>query len=333
MSASQLSDSVPACSKWDPTIPNSFGYRPSLAAGIVFTTLFSLSLGLHVWQTFRDKTYWLGAAFSLGALGEVIGWGARLAAHPCAYSGRLMEMQLASLVMGMSSQTATRYYPHVLGISLGMQSKLTISSLAAPAFTAAGVYGILTLAVPVIGRDKSPLGPRLYLIIFMVVDFFSGSLQGIGGGMTAAAFGGGADTKPGTYTMVAGVIWQLVSTCVFGILCEWVILRARHVIWSNPYLIRLFAATLLAVTCMVIRGVYRSMELLQGWRGYLITHERFAIVLDGVMMFFAGAVFSLWNPGVLIRQATCHEEVKIAVPLGIDLEQRGVGECSGLSRD
>lgn len=72
---------------------------------------------------------------------------------------------------------------------------------------------------------------------------------------------------------------------------------ARHVIWGNPYLIRFFAATLLAVTCMVIRGVYRSVELIQGWRGYLITHERFAVVLGGVMMFLAGAVFNLWNPG------------------------------------
>lgn len=169
------------------------------------------------------------------------------------------------------------------------------------------MYGILTLAVPIIGRDKSLLGPRLYLVIFMIVDFFSGSLQGIGGGMTAAAFGGGTDIKPGTYTMVAGVIWQLVSTRVFAVLCQLVILRARHVIWNNPYLIRLFTATLLAVTCMVIRGVYRSMELIQGWRGYLITHERFAVVLDGVMMLLAGAVFNLWSPGVLIRQATGRE--------------------------
>lgn len=174
---------------------------------------FSLSLVLHVWQTPRHKTYWLGAAFSLGALGEAIGWGARVAANPCPYSGQLMEMQLAALIMGMWSQQSL----DIFLILRAKQFKLTYrSSTTAPAFTAAGIYGILTLVVPVIDREKSLLGPRLYLVIFMIVDFFSGSLQGIGGG---------TDTKPGTYTKVAGVIWQLLSTCVFAVLCQWVILR------------------------------------------------------------------------------------------------------------
>lgn len=102
MSEPNLSNlkSPPACSAWNPSIPNGFGYRPSLAAGIVFTILFSCTLALHLWQTARQRNFWLGAAFSIGALGEVIGWGARVAAYPCPYSTQLMEMQLAALIMG-----------------------------------------------------------------------------------------------------------------------------------------------------------------------------------------------------------------------------------------
>lgn len=77
----------------------------------------------------------------------------------------------------------------------------------APAFTTAGIYGILCLVDPIVGRDKSSLSPRLYLIIFMIVDFFSGSLQAIGGGLAGAAFGNNTDPGPGTYIMVAGVVW------------------------------------------------------------------------------------------------------------------------------
>ena len=296
--------SPPACSAWNPSIPNGFGYRPSLAAGIVFTILFSCTLALHLWQTARHRKFWLGAAFSIGALGEVIGWAARVAAYPCPYSTQLMEMQLAALIMGMLQCGLDSY----LLLDLRKDIEVLTMPNTAPAFTAAGIYGILTLVIPVVGRDKSLLSPRLYLIIFMIVDFFSGALQAIGGGLTGAAFGQGSDVRPGTYTMVAGVVWQLVSTCVFATLFELVILRARHIIWGNPYLLRAFAATMLAVTCMVIRGVYRSMELIQGWRGYLFTHERFALVLDAAMMFIAAVVFNLWNPGFLIPRAARYEE-------------------------
>ena len=35
---------------------------------------------------------------------------------------------------------------------------------------------------------------------------------------------------------------------------------------------------------MNLRGFYRSVELIQGWRGYLITHESYVIGLDAVPM-------------------------------------------------
>ena len=54
---------------------------------------------------------------------------------------------------------------------------------------------------------------------------------------------------------------------------------------------------------MIIRGIYRSIELLQGWRGYLITHERYAIALEGCMMIIAVAIFNVFHPGRLIANA------------------------------
>ena len=65
----------------------------------------------------------------------------------------------------------------------------------------------------------------------------------------------------------------------------------------------LCAATMLSVTCVMIRGVYRSIELLQGWTGYLIENERFEIALDGAMIVAAVAVFNFCNPGVLLGRA------------------------------
>jgi len=53
----------------------------------------------------------------------------------------------------------------------------------------------------------------------------------------------------------------------------------------------------LSVVLIVIRSIYRTIELLQGWTGYLITTERYFIVLDGAMMVGAVGVFNIARPG------------------------------------
>lgn len=90
----------PECFPYHPDIPTPFGYRPSLAAGITFTIVFMGLFVAHAWQTIRNRNLWLGAAFSLGAFGEFTGWLGRAVAYRCPYSVKLLEMQLASLVMG-----------------------------------------------------------------------------------------------------------------------------------------------------------------------------------------------------------------------------------------
>ena len=50
---------------------------------------------------------------------------------------------------------------------------------------------------------------------------------------------------------------------------------------------------------IVIRGVYRSAELFQGWTGYIIIHPRY-IGLDCVPMFIAVAVFKFIHPVFLL---------------------------------
>lgn len=56
------------------------------------------------------------------------------------------------------------------------------------------------------------------------------------------------------------------------------------------------AATSLSVICVVIRSIYRTIELSEGWTGFLITHESYFIGLDGVMMVMAVGVFNIVQP-------------------------------------
>jgi len=93
---------TPPCLEWNPRIPNPFGYRPSLAAGIVFVILFAASTASHAWQTFLYRRLWL-LFFVFGGLGELCAWISRTVAFKCPYSVPAFEAQFASMIMGALS--------------------------------------------------------------------------------------------------------------------------------------------------------------------------------------------------------------------------------------
>ena len=46
------------CYAYDPTIGTSYGYIPSLAAGVAFVTLFTVSMVLHIGQSVYKRVWW-----------------------------------------------------------------------------------------------------------------------------------------------------------------------------------------------------------------------------------------------------------------------------------
>ncbi|KAL1410302.1 hypothetical protein Q8F55_004308 [Vanrija albida] len=64
----------------------------------------------------------------------------------------------------------------------------------------------------------------------------------------------------------------------------------------------LLGGVAVATLLIVVRGVYRSIELLQGWNGYIITHEPYFIWLDGFPMILCMTVLAVAYPGWLLSQ-------------------------------
>lgn len=159
------------------------------------------------------------------------------------------------------------------------------------------------MMIPILGYHTSPIKPKLYLIIFLTVDIISLVVQGVGGALAGMAFSKKQSTDTATTIMVGGIMFQLVSTCIFTTLYQYVLFRGFETIRRNRPLLYLALATYLSVTCMVVRCIYRSMELRQGWRGYLITNERFAIAMEGYPMLVAIIIFNIFHPERLLRDA------------------------------
>jgi len=114
------------------------------------------------------------------------------------------------------------------------------------------------------------------------------------------------NTDPGTYTMVAGIVFQLASITVFVICAADFVrrtIRKRLLQRVRGSIVPLFAAMIFSVLCVYVRSIYRTIELAQGWDGYLITIQRYFIALDGAMMVAAVAVFNVFHPGWLLPKA------------------------------
>ncbi|KAI4170957.1 MAG: hypothetical protein LQ343_004615 [Gyalolechia ehrenbergii] len=259
------------CRSYDAREDNPYGYLPSIVPGVVFSLLFGFSMAWHAYQAYRTRTPWLWV-YAVGALGEVIGWIARAVATGCSYSVPLFQMQLASLIIS-------------------------------PNFITAGIYIVLSRLLPLVGTDKSPIRPRTYLYIFIAVDIISLAIQAAGGGKAAIGFSKGTDTSTGTNIMVAGIIFQLVSIIIFELLFCLVVFKSLPQIMASRPLSMLCGATTISVAAILVRSVYRTIELLQGWRGYLITRERYFVALDGTMILVALLVYNVLNPGELLRKA------------------------------
>jgi len=245
------------------------GYVPSLSIGIVFCVLFTLSMVAHIVQFIWKRTWWC-SVFAIGSLVELIGWAGRTWSSQCPYADTPFLMQISTLII-------------------------------APTFFTAGIYILLGRFISLLGRESSLLSPALYLWIFCSCDFLSLVIQAVGGGMASEASNDiNGDTKPGTDIMVAGIIIQMSSITVFVFLALDFLRRTirQYILRSmKRTMVPLLYAMMLSIIFIYVRSIYRTIELLQGWNGYLITTEIFFVMLDGAMMVPAVMVFNIIHPG------------------------------------
>ncbi|KKK14893.1 hypothetical protein AOCH_006824, partial [Aspergillus ochraceoroseus] len=207
----------------------------------------------------------------------------------CPYDLNAFLMQIATLIIATTRPTHAHTHTHT-----------------APTFFTAGTYVILGQFIQFIGPESSFLTPNLYLWVFCTCDIISLVVQAIGGGMAATALSANSDTTPGTDIMVAGVVFQMAAITVFlACAVDFMhrVMRRRLAYLITREMRVLLAATAFSITCVYVRSIYRTIELVQGWTGYLITHERYFIALDGAMMAAAVGVFNLIHPGRLSSPA------------------------------
>ncbi len=247
-----------------------YGYQPSLGICITGLTLFTLSTIVHAYQMYTSRMWWL-VVLVIGGITEIIGYAAR---------------------------TYSWYDDTNLNAFLAQTCTLII----APSFFSAALYVVFGIIINIVGRQYSTLAPKWYTIIFVICDLISLIVQAVGGGQAAIAAETNSDTSGGTHIMVAGICFQMLTMSIYVLLVIMYIFRVSKANVKLTEKMKIFIVGMGIITLMIfIRCIYRTVELLGGWSGYIITHEVYFACLDGLPMVIALIAFNIFHPGIYIK--------------------------------
>ncbi|RFN48485.1 hypothetical protein FIE12Z_7294 [Fusarium flagelliforme] len=246
-----------------------YHYDPSMAGGVIFTLLFIGTTLLHIWQLYRGRS-WFTIPLAVGGLFQLIGYAAR-----CKSANETPNWTLG---------------PYIIQ---------SIFLLVAPALFAATIYMELGRIVLMIdGEGRVMISKKWMTKIFVTGDILSFFLQGGGGGIQASGTLEALDT--GSKIIIGGLFVQLLFFGVFIVIA----IAFHRAIEQNPtgrsssglpwkkHIIALYAGSFL----IMVRSVFRLVEYLQGFDGFLLHHEVYLYIFDATLMLLVMVLFNWIHP-------------------------------------
>lgn len=253
-----------------PTPRNDF--HPARSGRLEYVTFppFQLFTYAPAYETLKSQSL----TFLFFLLAELIGWAARAYNGKCPYNSNAFMSQEVTLII-------------------------------APVFFSAALYVLLGKLILDLGPRSSMISAKWYAIVFCTCDVLSLIVQAIGGAQASMATID-SQMELGTHIMVAGIAFQLFTMTLFvGLLVDFLlrVLRTRSEFSGvvTKGMKHVFVALIVSAVMIYVRSVYRTIELAQGWHGYLISHEGYFIGLDAAIMVIAVGIFVPIDPAVVFR--------------------------------
>ncbi|KAI8970658.1 RTA1-domain-containing protein [Trametes punicea] len=292
-------DVVARTIKYSPTNP--YGYVPTEWICIIFVVLFSVVTAIHACEALWSRLWWLFPTAVLAGIIEIIGW-----------SGRLWSSQNVFLVD-----------PYLMQI---------VTTIIAPTPLIAANFVILGQVINRLGHQYSRLNAKWYTIIFCSCDIVALIIQALGGAKASAEVEDNEDPTPGGHVMLGGIAFQLAAVSIYLLLAAEFLLRYHldkpfHRKGRMPKSFALDTGIKLMIVglgldglFLLIRSIYRTIELADGWTGRIILTQVYFNVLDGAMIVLAMYALALFHPGILLGKA---DRWNIKEPSQSDAENPG----------
>ncbi|KAE9971695.1 hypothetical protein BLS_004341 [Venturia inaequalis] len=227
----------------------------------------------------------------------------------------LAVLAIAMEVLGFIARIYANSYPFS---DLSFITQLTCLTLA-PAFYAAGIYFSLQKIVLTFGGQNSRIPPMWIPRIFIGCDVVSLFLQGGGGAWAASLAQNEKMPDPGNYTMIAGLTFQAFTLLLFLALSTDFAMRmakakkrdgasamnedpaARRLRQSKRFKYLIYSLAISAVL-IFLRSVYRVAELSEGWKGELMSTEKYVMWFESLPVTAAGLLLTIFHPGYCFKE-------------------------------
>ncbi|PCH41942.1 RTA1-domain-containing protein [Wolfiporia cocos MD-104 SS10] len=262
-------------------VRNPYGYVPTEWICILFIVLFGISTAIHAGQAMQTRLWWIYPTICIAGSLEILGWAGRL----------------------WSSLNVDAKNPYLMQI---------VTTIIAPTPLVAANFIILGQLIRRLGQCYSRLSAKWYTIVFCSCDIVALIVQAVGGGAAATAVNNNKNPAPGGHVMLAGIVFQMASITVYMTLAAEFIFRflydrpLRHAesTMTGYNFDRKVKLMLLGLTfssiCIYVRSVYRTIELADGWTGYIIHTQRYFNWMDGGMITLAIFTVNFLHPGYLL---------------------------------
>ncbi|KZO95040.1 RTA1-domain-containing protein [Calocera viscosa TUFC12733] len=293
-----------------------YGYRPTLYVCCIYVALFGLSTLLHTAQAIRSRLWWLFPTIVAGGLAEAIGWAGRLWSNKAVRNLNPFLMQITTTIMAPSFLTAANFL--ILGIiisRLGTKYSRLSPRLYSIVFITADVVALVVQAVgggmaSVAVQSKPPGNPdigahimvggiiwqlaAMTVYVILALEFFirvrldkpvrRARLEAAAAEVVEE---GKEPAKSETQFELAASAASKLQQHGFGFA-------------QGSKLSLMLIALSVSTLFIYMRSIYRTVELLNGWSGYIITTEVYFNVLDAMPITLAMFTMNLLHPGWLL---------------------------------
>ncbi|CAG9992766.1 unnamed protein product [Clonostachys byssicola] len=245
-------------------------YQPSQAASGVFIGIFGLTLLLHAVQGIWRRTWGFMVCMVCGCILEIAGYVGRLLIHdnPFDFNGFIMQIVCITI---------------------------------APVFYCSAIYVTLSQVINALDTSISRLKPALFYWIFIPCDIVSLVLQAAGGALSCLATTKDA-VQVGVNISLAGLVFQVFTLICFCILFADYLLLAKKSSWNRvDKPMKFFLSFLfLSIFFVLLRCVYRIVELHDGYFSEWFRDEDLFIALESAIMAAAVISLNIGHPGPVL---------------------------------
>ncbi|ETS73333.1 hypothetical protein PFICI_14938 [Pestalotiopsis fici W106-1] len=241
-------------------------YVPSLPAAIIFLALYLVVTLAQSWRLWRTRL-WFCIPFVVGGFMEVIGY----------------------VFRAICNNETNRLLPYIVQ---------SIFILLPPILFAASIYMVLGRIIRATGGEQySVIRPAILTKTFVWADVVAFCVQGGGAGLQVVS----SLSSMGEWIVVAGLVIQIA---MFGFFVVTAVIFQRRFQHGSPQ-----AATdstagwksslymLYGVSALImVRSIFRVVEFVTGYSGYVMANEWTIYVFDAVPMFFVMVIFFFYWP-------------------------------------